>query len=1263
MKSLAVRDSPRVARPARTARQATLTEGGRVQRAHVRNILDSGDVQAKLTIGQPNDTYEQEADRVADHVVAGQPAPGISSISSPSSLARKPDEQAAGMQQPEEEQKEPEEESGLYLLQPATAADAGEDDEEPVQARLVQRQAEEEEEPVQARLVQRQAEEEEEPVQAKLVQRKSEEEEQQVQAKASAAAASAAVASKSGGSPMRPDVRGRLESSMGTDLSGVRVHEGGSASAAARSINARAFTHQSDIWLGEGESQSDLHLMAHEATHVLQQGGVARRKPAGISAVAPRVQRWWNPIEALGNAASAVSNAVGSAVAAVGDAVGDVLGFIKDKALEFVQEIPGYSLFTVVLGKDPITDQAVARNGRNFIEAGLDIIPNGGELKQKMQENGKLEEAAAWLDAEIAALDIDPASIARQLGRFWDTLGPGDLLDPGGALSRLMDIVRGPIERIIRFAMDLAGVFLKFIKDALVSRLIEYARTIRGYTLMTVILGKDPFSEEPVGRSTENIVHGFMALMDGGEEKFQEMKQTGAIERMTTRVEQAMLALNFTWEFIRGLFVTAWESFGLPDIANPFAAFQRIIDLFVEPISRLFNFIVAVIRMVIEVALELMNFPIALISNIITKAMQAINDIKRDPIGFLKNLLRAVKTGFVKFFDNIVTHLINGITGWLFGQMEEAGITPPPDLSFQSILGLVMQILGITMDKIFKKLAEKIGQEKVDRIRGMMDRLSGIWAFVKDVMTRGPVAIWEYIQEKLSNLWDVVLEQVRNWVITKIVQQVTAKLLSMLDPTGIMAVINGFIAFYNAVQSFIQYLREMLEIVNSFVEGVAEIATGSVERAANFLENALDRAMPVAIGFLANQVGLGSLGRKIGEMIGKVQDMVDKGLDWLIDKAVSAGTSFLNMVTGRGQEGAQEGDGQQPPDADAPAMEGDVDLNSLTIEAVLAMPPSAEPRDAAQKRLDLDNAGALVRRIERSAETTGDVSSYFPQIKRRFGMQEISFDHMGERAASIHMKVNPEADVLVEGDFAMMVGSGANVIDSGGEKVTTDVQWTSQSLSIGDQSDTVGKRMVAYPLANDHAAGEEASSNPSVQRDLMSRLPGNGDYVRGHLLNATVGGPARPFNLFPITRQANSDHKNWVESYVKEDIRRGYVGKYEVLADASGPAVKISPPSTPEASSLYSIEGTFTCHYWRLKANLEPVSSPVSITIHSVYGSKPAREDAKQEWAGYYDASRNPVNDAGAARVEGSSRYRTGSRFGLVRDTRAETESPTVENL
>ncbi|MBC8076701.1 MAG: DUF4157 domain-containing protein, partial [Chloroflexales bacterium] len=49
-------------------------------------------------------------------------------------------------------------------------------------------------------------------------------------------------------------------------------------------IQARAFTYGSHIWLGRGESESDQRLMAHELTHVVQQGSAPGHAPADSAA-------------------------------------------------------------------------------------------------------------------------------------------------------------------------------------------------------------------------------------------------------------------------------------------------------------------------------------------------------------------------------------------------------------------------------------------------------------------------------------------------------------------------------------------------------------------------------------------------------------------------------------------------------------------------------------------------------------------------------------------------------------------------------------------------------------------------------------------------------------------------------------------------------------------------------------------------------------------------------------------------------------------
>ncbi len=91
--------------------------------------------------------------------------------------------------------------------------------------------------------------------------------------------ATAAIDSKDGGRPLDSQVRTRAQVHLGADLREVRVHTDPVAREASAAIGARAFAHGRDIFLGPGESATDVPLMAHELTHVVQQGAAGRRAP------------------------------------------------------------------------------------------------------------------------------------------------------------------------------------------------------------------------------------------------------------------------------------------------------------------------------------------------------------------------------------------------------------------------------------------------------------------------------------------------------------------------------------------------------------------------------------------------------------------------------------------------------------------------------------------------------------------------------------------------------------------------------------------------------------------------------------------------------------------------------------------------------------------------------------------------------------------------------------------------------------------------
>ncbi|WP_051068569.1 eCIS core domain-containing protein [Nocardioides sp. Iso805N] len=76
------------------------------------------------------------------------------------------------------------------------------------------------------------------------------------------------------GSPLPAGLRRTMETSLGSDFSGVRLHTGSAAERSAADVSAQAYTSGNNIVLGNGTdlaSESGMHTIAHELTHVVQQ--------------------------------------------------------------------------------------------------------------------------------------------------------------------------------------------------------------------------------------------------------------------------------------------------------------------------------------------------------------------------------------------------------------------------------------------------------------------------------------------------------------------------------------------------------------------------------------------------------------------------------------------------------------------------------------------------------------------------------------------------------------------------------------------------------------------------------------------------------------------------------------------------------------------------------------------------------------------------------------------------------------------------------
>ncbi|MEZ5234041.1 MAG: DUF4157 domain-containing protein [Acidimicrobiales bacterium] len=216
----------------------------------------------KMEVTAVNDPSEVEADQVADQVVADIQSGAVAAALSARSTE--------GVARAGAEEEEP--------LQGKRIARSGPEEEEPLQGKRIARSGPEEEEPLQGKRIARSGPEEEEPLQGKRVARVGEAPgpeggvvDDRLEAEVDAAA---------GGGQQLPDgVRQTMEAGFGADFSNVSVHLN---SPLAPKLGALAFARGTDVHFAPGQfdpsSAAGQHLIAHELTHVVQQGGAPARK-------------------------------------------------------------------------------------------------------------------------------------------------------------------------------------------------------------------------------------------------------------------------------------------------------------------------------------------------------------------------------------------------------------------------------------------------------------------------------------------------------------------------------------------------------------------------------------------------------------------------------------------------------------------------------------------------------------------------------------------------------------------------------------------------------------------------------------------------------------------------------------------------------------------------------------------------------------------------------------------------------------------------
>ena len=216
--------------------------------AYQRTFFGPQTIQPELKIGQPNDKYEQEADAMADQVMRMQSngGPMASSDMEEETLAPKIQTKCAACEEKEKISTKP------FIQKMDTMEEEGD--------------------MINSKRIQRTCDQEDEIHTKPMMMRK-----ESGGGVATQTLASKLNSTKGGGNPLPNATNQSMSQAFGTDFSHVRVHTNSDSEQMNQGIQARAFTHGSDVYFNKGEyrpeSSDGQRLLAHELAHVVQQGG------------------------------------------------------------------------------------------------------------------------------------------------------------------------------------------------------------------------------------------------------------------------------------------------------------------------------------------------------------------------------------------------------------------------------------------------------------------------------------------------------------------------------------------------------------------------------------------------------------------------------------------------------------------------------------------------------------------------------------------------------------------------------------------------------------------------------------------------------------------------------------------------------------------------------------------------------------------------------------------------------------------------------
>ena len=335
--------------------------------------------------------------------------------------------------------------------------------------------------------------------------------------------------------------------------------------------------------------------------------------------------------------------------------------------------------------------------------------------------------------------------------------------------------------------------------------------------------------------------------------------------------------------------VTAKQEAVVDTLATKYAEARKGLDERIEALQAenkgLVDKAIGAIKAVINTIRELA----AMLRNVLSRVAGVVGDIVKAPVKFLGNLIAGVKGGILKFKDNILDHLRKGLMSWLFGALAEAGVELPEKFDLMGIIKLLASLFGLTWTNIRNRIVKQVGETAMAAIEKGVEIFSVL-------RTQGVAGLWQMLMDKLGDIKEMILEQVKDFVITKIITAGITWLIGLLNPAA--AFIKACKMIYDIVMFFVDNGSRILKFVNTVIDSVADIVKGNVSGVVNKINDVLGQMVPIIIGFLASLIGLGGIGQKIRAIVETLQKPITKALDFVIKTGLKLAGPIIRGIKG-----------------------------------------------------------------------------------------------------------------------------------------------------------------------------------------------------------------------------------------------------------------------------------------------------------------------------------------------------------------------------